>query len=196
MPYRPGPNYSLNDPFLKQRLKEVIEENCISLVVETGLNDGQSLLEFSYMADYVMGIDIDQRCIDATNERMMINNRTNYALILGDSAEKLAALPMPSIAYNNLYFLDAHWDEDDDSSTPLLAEIKAIPRGKGVIVVHDIKVPSKDFGYDVLNIRGKPEDFTYDVIKEALTDWSPTHRVEYNEQAAGCYRGVAIVYPK
>ena len=197
MPYRPGPSYAMKDVYLKEWIEYLVKMYDIQIIVETGLNDGQSFLEFSKIVPYVLGIDIDMNCIDATENLLQNNNMTNYLLLCGDSPAELRDMDFSDIYQGKiLYFLDAHWDDNGDISSPIREEIRAIPKGKGIIVLHDIKVPGKDFGYDRFNLDGEMEDFSYELIKDALTEWSPTHHIVYNIEAhEDCYRGVGVVFP-
>lgn len=185
-----GPNYALDDHFLRERLAAVIAEYYIDTVVETGLNDGQSTLAFSRMAPYVIGIDIDPACVDCTRDRLVAAGRDNYRLIVGNSPDILRAI-MPRLPVNTLFFLDAHWDDP----TPLLEEIKTIPRGQGVIVFHDFLCPGTDFGWDHVLISGVHLPMDYDLVRPELTAWSPTHRMEYATQVSASKRGWALAFP-
>ncbi len=192
MTFKPGSNYALNDTFLRARLQEVINERGIQLVVETGLNDGQSTVEFSRMAPKVIGIDWDQACIDETHHKMMVAGRMNFELILGNSPDALRSIAGRWWTADAMFFLDAHWD----GPSPILEEIREIPRNFGILVFHDIKVPGRDFGYDKVElVDGTEVDLEYDFLQKDLMDWSPMHRLEYMQQANGCYRGACIVYP-
>jgi len=46
-------------------------------------------------------------------------------------------------------------------------------------------------------VNGKKQKFDYEYIKKDLMDWSPTHRVEYNngDETSGDQRGVMFIYP-
>ena len=194
MSFKPGPNYALNDSFLRARLCGTIARRGVRLVVETGLNDGQSTVEFSRMAPKVIGVDWDPECINETARKMQAAGRENYELLCMSSPDAIRTIVANYFGGfpHTLFFLDAHWD----GPSPVLREIREIPKGKGIIVFHDIKVPGKDFGYDKVELTdGTEVDLDYNFLQDELTAWSPTHRVEYMQQSDGCYRGAAIVYP-
>jgi hypothetical protein len=187
----PGPNYALNDTFLRERVHSVIAEQNIEVVVETGLNDGQSTLEFCRMAPFVFGVDNDPRCVETTCQRLVGAGVSNYELLTGHSPDMLRAL-LPRLPDKTLYMLDAHWE----CVSPIFDEIQAVRKNTGVLLFHDIRVPGKDFGYDgVLLKTGEIKDLEYELIQADLTAWSPNHRVEFMQEANGCYRGAAFVYP-
>lgn len=191
MPISRDGKFALDDVYLRERLRQVINENGLTAVVETGLNEGRSTVYFSYMAPRVYGIDIDPVCIEEARRQLDFNNRENVTLLQGHSPDALGFLLQSLPAEKTLFFLDAHWGEP----WPLPDEIRAIPKGKGILVFHDIKVPGKDFGFDGVMYQGKVCEFTYELIKDILTEWSPTHQVEYMRVASGSYRGAAIIYP-
>lgn len=89
-----------------------------------------------------------------------------------------------------LFFLDAHWFP----YWPLLDEIAAIPRGAGIIVLHDVRVPDcPGLGFDTYH----GHELSYDYVRAALTEWSPDHCVLYNDESAeGSRRGAMVVYPR
>ena len=205
MTYLPGPNYSLNDHFFHDRLKEYIQEKNVNTVIETGLNDGQSTLAFTKIAPYVIGIDIDPNCINATRQRLDAAGATNYNLIQGDSAEVLQRI-RPTLQKQLLIFLDAHWE----CVSPLPRELTVVAdhyKDICAIILHDFKVPGyehligipgEEWGFDgVLLADGRIVDCDYDLVKPFLDRWSPVHRIEYARALApspGCRRGWAIVH--
>lgn len=199
MGYYPGPNYALDDFNLRDRLSEIVKEHNIQCVVETGLNDGQSTREFCRMlVPRVIGIDHDPKCIEATRTLLDASGWMNYELLLGHSPDKLREI-MPTLPNETIFFIDAHWDGE----CPTLDEIKAIPEGKGILVFHDFFVPGKssrdttvqEFGWDHLIINGVHRANDYELIRDDLTRWSPSHRLEYAKVVSGSKRGFCFVYP-
>lgn len=188
-----GPNHALDDTHLRNRLQQVIAERQIEYVVETGIAAGYSTLKFCQMGVHVIGIDNDPDAIQATSDTLVNGGATEFQLHIGNSADLLPIVMPP--ADKTLFFLDAHNGGGGVGYWPLPDEIRAIPKGQGVLVFHDIKVPGKDFGYDHYFHNGQAHEFEYALIKDVLTEWSPTHRIEYMDQASGSYRGAAIVYP-
>lgn len=194
MGYWPGPNYALDDFNLRNRLAEIVKEYSIEAVVETGLNDGQSTLEFCrMMVPRVIGIDHDLQCIAVTRERIQMAGWTNFELLLGHSPDKLKEI-MPSLPDNTIFFIDAHWDGE----CPTLDEIRAITPGKGILVFHDFQVPGKkeEFGWDHMIVNGVYHEMNEDFIHADLLKWSPTYRIEYAKAVSGSKRGFCFVYPQ
>jgi len=181
--------YALDDTFLKSKFHEIINQYGITTIVETGIHEGRSTLELSYMVSKVIGIEILQEAVDVTKQRLNEHNRTNVDLYVGNSPVILNQIVPTLDADKCVFFLDAHWED----YWPINDEIKTLPKNKGIIVVHDFVVPGHpELGFD--SYHNQP--FTYDFIKQSLTEWSPTHRVEYNSQANGSCRGVGFIYNK
>lgn len=181
--------YALDDTFLKAKFYEIINQYGITTVVETGIHEGRSTLELSYMVDKVIGIEILQEAVDVTKQRLLEHNRTNVDLYTGNSPEILAQIMNTLDAEKCIFFLDAHWQ----NYWPINDEIKTITKNKGIIIVHDFVVPGHpELGFD--SYHNQP--FTYEFIQQSLTEWSPTHMVEYNSQANGSFRGVGFIYNK
>ena len=198
MGYWPGPNYALDDFNLRDRLVEIIKEHGIQVVVETGLNDGQSTLAFCRMdTKYgdkisVIGIDHDPQCIEVTKRRLRTDGVLNYTLYLRHSPDCLKEL-MEYLPDETLFFIDAHWDGE----CPTLDEIRAITPGKGILVFHDFQVPGHehDFGWDHMIVNGVYYEMNEAFIRPALFEWSPTYRIEYAKAVSGSKRGFCFVYP-
>lgn len=183
-------NYALDDEFLKSKIEEIVAEYGITTIVETGVHYGQSSLEFSYMVDKVYAVDILQESIDeATRLIVTENNRKNVTFICGNSPDVLKQIKNEIDASKTIFFLDAHWWD----IWPINDEIRSLEKNEGIIIVHDFVVPDRPaFGFDTY--KGQP--FTYEFIKDALTDWCPEHFLEYNRNASGCRRGVGFIYSK
>ncbi len=181
-------NWALDDSFLKQKMEEIIREFGITTIVETGVHYGQSTLDFSKMVDNVIAIDILPESIDeATKLVITENKRENVKFICGNSPDVLKEIKNQIDASKTIFFLDAHWWD----IWPINDEIRSLEKNKGIIIVHDFLVPNRpDLGFDTY--KGQP--FTYEFIKESLTNWCPDHVLEYNTNADGCRRGVGFIY--
>ena len=161
------------DSYFVSRIQEIVKEYDIKNIVETGVDKGCSTVFFAQTVEKVYGIEILQQSIDFATSRLKDHNLDNVELIKGNSPIVLLSLMHKIDASKTLFFLDAHWQ----AYWPLLDEIDTISRRKGVIVIHDAQVPDHpEFGYDTWN--GKA--LNYDYVKEALTRWSPNHKVEYS----------------
>jgi cephalosporin hydroxylase len=176
---------------LKRRLKAIIFEHRIDTVVETGIDWGGSTRHFAEMVPLVIGIDNDRRRVESFRNEIELDGLQGIQIIHGNSPDMLQAI-VSRHGFNagrTLFFLDAHWE----AYWPLRDEINVIPRGQGIIVMHDAVVPNcPDLGFDIYN--GQP--LSYEFVADALTVWSPGHSIEYNNDTArGMRRGALIVYP-
>jgi predicted O-methyltransferase YrrM len=134
-----GGRYALDDTFLKQKIKEIVAEYNITTIVETGIHEGRSTLELSYMVDKVIGIEFLQEAVDTTKQRLSEHNRTNVDLYTGNSPEILTQIMDTLDAERCIFFLDAHWWD----YWPINDEIRCLSKNKGIIIVHDIIVPNR-----------------------------------------------------
>ena len=193
----PTERYALDDHFLRDRIAAIVNDNHIEIVVETGIAAGRSAVEFCKIAPRYIGVDIDPQCIDETAKLLAASGLKNWQLNQGDSAEVLPMLLDYLPADRTLFFLDAHGYPDPHAPWPCRDEIRAIPRGQGILAFHDFRVPGKDFGVDGYMVDGQVRDFNYDLIRDALTEWSPTHRMEYMQESDpdSSYRGVGFAFP-
>ena len=165
--------YALEDPFLRKRLEEIVAEHDVKTIVETGLDKGLSAVEFSRMAPNYIGIDINWDCVLVTKQNLTEIGAKNFVLHVGNSPDVLKTL----LADQTLFFLDAHCYRETDC--PILEEIRMIPRGKGILVFHDIWPPQRKAGGFFPLIDGVTTRFDYALIKPELSLWSPDHRIEY-----------------
>lgn len=170
-----GGRYSFEDTIMRERVRYIVKDRNIQAIVETGVFQGLSTIVLADMAPVVFAIENEDDYIPG-----ILQNYTNHnvhkkiVLCTGSSPDVLTAL-RPLLPDNTLYFLDAHWQD----YWPLLDEIRSIKKRTGVIVIHDIYVPGHpELGEYVCN--GHRLD--YDYVRDVLTEWSPTHRIEYNER--------------
>jgi len=178
------------DAYFMQRIKEIIEEYNIETIVETGVDRGSSTVFFAKNVKNVIGIEILQQSIDFATNRLKNEGFDNCQLIRGNSPIVLLDIMHKLNVEKTLFFLDAHWG----SYWPLLDEIDTISRGKGILAIHDAQVPDHpEFGFDTWNGNA----LNYDYVKDALTRWSKTHKVEYSTKHHYISpRGTMYVFPK
>lgn len=186
------PICALMDAKLKDRLAATIARLGITTVVETGIDKGGSTFLFSTMVPRVIGIDNDPNKVEIVVQMLSAEGVTNVHLLQMDSPTALRMLVSGNTieVRQTLFFLDAHWQ----AYWPLKDEIRAIPRGQGVLVMHDARVPGcPDLGVDEYD----GQELSYEYLQDVLTEWSPAHVVEYNDDSAEWpRRGVMFVYPE
>lgn len=185
---------AMDDDVFRERMRGIIVERGITVVVETGIGKGWSTIALSKMASLVFGIDNDFYYLQEANKNIQERCCNNVILMAGCSPDVLAVLK-PALPDSTLYFLDAHWQR----YWPLRDEIKAIRPGAGIIVMHDFEVPGHpELGFDQYPMVNGWQALNYEYVRKSLTAWSLTHRVEYNERSEGTEfpRGVAYVFPR
>lgn len=189
--------YALEDRFFRWRIEQLVAERGITTIIETGLDKGFSAVILAGMVENYIGIDIDRAAFEATEQRLVAAGRFHKThLVLGDSAQYLPIITKTiADAARTIFFLDAHCFGDTDC--PILDEIRAIPRGNGIIVFHDIWVPERAAGGFSPLINGNPVRFDYDFLLKELSAWSPVHRIEYLAQyETDLAPGVMFAYPR
>jgi hypothetical protein len=187
-----NPEYgdTMMDLVFAQRVKEIIDEYKITTWFETGVDVGTTALTVTKMVENWIGAEIRPGTCERVAKRFADNNVTNIEIINGNSSVVLLNKMHTLDAEHTIFYLDAHWG----AYWPLLDEIDTISRGKGVIIIHDFQVPGHpELGW--MEHDGKI--LNYDYVKDALTRWSPTHRIEYNSEAKYIHpRGILYVFPK
>lgn len=181
---------ALDDTIMHNRIKQIVEECSIKVIVETGIYHGLSTIMLADMVPLVYAVDNNPNNIAISFTNIFNAGKANIAMCWGNSPNVLTTL-MPHLPDETLFILDAHWE----AYWPLLDEIDAIHREDGIIVVHDMQVPEHpELGYDAYG----GQVLCYDYLKNTLTNWSPSHRIEYNEKSEGTLlpRGVAYIFPR
>lgn len=173
------------DSILHDKFKQLIEDNEIEVVIETGTYHGKSTKAFADMGVEVYSVDSNETYLNIAKDYLQgVANLT-----LGNSPDFLMQL-LPTIKDKKiLMFLDAHWEHH----CPLIDELKAIAECgvKPIIAIHDFKVPNKDFGYDVYH----GQDFEWDWIAPTVATIYDKFTHYYNTEAEGAKRGVVFIEP-
>lgn len=191
------------DPYAVDKFKELVKEFDIKTVVETGTYKADGTVQFAEIVDNTVSIEIVRE-----HFQFSVNRFHELGYMIKESQPDLVYLEKegrrvwlfrgnsPGVIRNIIkgleepicFCLDAHWLE----YWPLKDEIRAIkPRPNSLIIIHDIRVPGKDFGYDIWP-SGVNE---YETIKDDLAYLNPGYKIFYNEKAAGDYQGILYAVP-
>jgi len=177
------------DLLFAKRVREITEEYNITTFVETGVDKASTAMTASKICQRYIGVEKSYDSCTLARKRFADAGITNAEIIQGNSPVVLLDIMHTLDVEHTIFFLDAHWG----AYWPLLDEIDTISRGKGVIIIHDFQVPGHpelgwmEHGGKILN---------YDYVKDALTRWSPTHRIEYNTEALHLHlRGIMYIFP-
>lgn len=179
------------DSFIHNELKQLIDKHNVKTIVETGSYHGFTTLRLAEFGLKTLTVEADPN-----NYRIASKNIGNKAHVhFGDSVKFLNHI-VKTLEGTTLFYLDAHWGD----VCPLLQELKELEAlaEKPIIVIHDFKVPGKDFGFDSYN----GQEYTLDWITEGLNAVYGAFKkpysfsFHYNEQADGAKRGVIYIYPE
>ena len=179
------------DTFIPVRFLQLAKQFNCKTAVETGTYHGDTTVFLAENFNKVLTIECNNSYLTVAKSKVKSNN---VQFVLG-STERVAVELFDGLPKDEscIFFLDAHWG----GYCPLLDELDAIAKtrsGKDVILIHDFKVPGKNFGYDVYN----GQDFDFAWIKPKLDDiyGESGYAYEYNEEANGSNRGVIYIYRK
>ena len=198
-----------SDSYATETFARLVKDYSVRTVVETGTYRGDSTIRFLDFVNDVITMDILPMCVGWTAGRLseqgfvleddtfpkplpgkflyMRKNDKRVRLYVGNSPEIIRSI-IERLSEPLLFFLDAHWF----NYWPLKDEIRAIkPRPNSVIIVHDILVPGKDFGFD----RYADQPCDYNLIREDLNYVNNIYKIYYNKEAAGEYRGILYAVP-
>ncbi len=134
------------DPLLTERVVRYHNRYRFVCAVETGTYKGNTTVGLAKLFPKVITIEADPELYEQTKPRFV--HYPNVAPLLGNSAELLREI-MPRLSYPLFVYLDAHWGE----YWPLPDELSlllAVKQPK-LIMIHDFKVPGREFGYDSYN---------------------------------------------
>jgi len=180
-----------SDEIMARRIKELIKQFDINLVIEGGTYLGGTARRFALMCKEVATIEVNLEYF--TRAEKTLEACHNVQQFFGSTVEVLPELLEVHKDKNILFFSDAHWQEFN----PMLAELEIIQHSelKPVIAIHDFKVPGHpELGFDTYG----------DIVYE--WDWiAPSiekiygvdgYVKEYNSQAEGAKRGIVYIMPK
>jgi len=176
------------DTFLWAEIEKLVKEHKIETIVETGTYLGNTAKKFATIAD-VITCEVKREHFDEAMKNLA--TVPNALVFFGNSVDVLSENAGLFKNKRVLFFLDAHWYD----YCPLLDELKLIETMgmKPIVVIHDFKVPGKDFGYD----RYRGQDFEWSLIdyqvrkiygKDGFTYY-------YNENSDGPRRGAIFILP-
>ena len=179
------------DNIMAERIKRLIKEHGIDLIIEFGTYLGGTARRLSMMCKEVATIEINLEHFTRAQKTLELCHNTQ--MFFGSSVEILPELLEIHKNKNILLWIDSHWE----SNNPLLAELEIIQHSgiKPIICIHDFKVP------------GHPE-LGFDTYKDIVYEWpwieKSIERIygvdgyvkEYNSLAEGAKRGIIYITPK
>lgn len=180
-----------SDSIMAARVKQLIKDHNINLVIELGSYLGATARRFALMCERVITIEINLG--HYTRAKQLLEPCKNVQMFFGDTVEVLPDL-LPIVKDSRiLMWVDSHWT----SNNPLLAELEIIHQSgiKPIICVHDFLVPGHpELGYDTYG----PIVYEWDWIAPSIEKIYGVdgYVKEYNSQAEGAKRGIVYIMPK
>lgn len=179
-------NAFCGDVYLEAEVRSLVECFAVRSIIETGTYDGRTTTALASMGVPVHTIEIDPAW--AEEARSVLAPLASVTQHVGDSRvvirRIIGTMPRPT-----LYYLDAHWGEDN----PLLGELQVITEcdPSPIIILHDFRVPGADFGYDEYGGQAYEFEWVERILKRIRSPWT----YYYNTRATGHARGVLFVIP-
>lgn len=169
------------DSFVKDEILKLKYDFNIKTALETGSQFGSSLRWFMDSFDNAFGCEPNKNFFDICLQK-------NLILYNEDSITFLNRFKHEN---NILIFIDSHWEGNPcplKDELTLISEFDTLP----VIVIHDFKVPGKDFGFDTYDY-----ELCFEEIEPYLQKIYPKgFDYHYNTETNGANRGIIYIYPK
>jgi len=172
------------DQFLVDKVVDYHRRFNFRCAVETGTFEGNTTVGLAKLFPQVYTIEINERFFHAVTPRL--NKYPNITQLLGRSPEQLTTI-LNQLSFPLFAFLDAHWHED----WPLreeLAILLAIKQPK-LIMIHDFKVPGRNFGYDAY----LGNECSLDYIGGLLPHNECTYTFNHQTSPVSANRGVLFI---
>lgn len=158
----------------------------ISTVIETGTFYANTTKWLAQHFDKVYTCEVHAQTYDIAKKQLEGYANVHHML---EGSQTWLPKVLAKVDGPVLVFLDAHWFEN-----PLLMELDAIGKsGKQVItVIHDFKVPGKNFGFDTYPGITYDWDYIKDAVEQA---YGGQYVTSYNQVATGAKRGAIFIEP-
>jgi hypothetical protein len=187
------PGYELNgqvpfegDTYIGLEILKLRDKFKLKNCIETGTQFGSTTNSLCEIFEKVVSIEADPKYLNIAIGKVKHDNVT---FVEAKSEEALKDINID----NSLYFLDAHGC--NVGGCPLKKELEIIAGKKHkntCIVIHDFKVPDKDFGFDAYDY-----ELCFEEIESYLKDiYKKGFDYHYNEEADGAKRGIIYIYPR
>jgi hypothetical protein len=182
------------DNYILEEVKRLIKVFKIRTIFETGTYEGKTTAELAKLGIPVISSEINTTYLQYANSLLSKNPELiKFIKLVSGNSPDVINDNIQEYDWPILFFLDAHWY----NYNPLLDELRIISEHRCktcVIIIHDFKVPDKDFGYDKF-----PDGSPYEWSKiEKYVDniyGKGKYKYYYNDKAEGSYRGVVYITP-
>jgi predicted O-methyltransferase YrrM len=161
-----------SDFYVMYEVKYLIDQVNIKYGIETGTYKGSTSLFLSQVLSKVYTVEINDNYFnEAKNnfEKLKLNNIHQYKGSSDKVFETLLPIVKKELDENKekyvLFYLDAHWND----YWPLLDELDLISKyfsDRAIIIIDDIQVPNKPFGFDYYKNQPNNFDFVKDKVEK------------------------------
>ena len=172
------------DPLLVERFVRYHSKYRFACAVETGTFKGHTTVGLARLIPKVFTVEIDPVLHEQVQPRFSCY--PNITSLLGNSPDVLKKI-QPQLAYPLFAYLDAHWE----GYWPLRDELRLLFALKQpqLIMIHDFRVPGRDFGFDSYQGSACDLDFLGDILPHGVC------RYAFNDRTAAqsANRGVLFI---
>ena len=184
---------ALEDNFVYQEFKNLINRFNIKKIIETGTYYGWSTMKLAEFGIDVTTIEYSKENHSIANDNFSKSNFLNIKSMLGSSPDVLKEI-LTEEDNDIILFLDAHWYD----YWPIHDELRVCieKKIKPVIIIHDFFVPDENgnakFGFDKYGEQSL--DFNY--IKNFLIEiyGENNYDYHYNNESDNVGQGLIYIY--
>lgn len=179
------------DNFVCEQVLKLKEQFGLTLAVETGTFEGDTTSWLASQFDQVITMESNPEYFRKLP--LEIKTHRHILSVQMDSAKGITAYRDLITKHGDkvFFFLDAHWGPYWPCPDELLAIAEMGLRP--VILIHDVQVPGKPFGYDEHD--GQPYSYERLIDQIEAIYGANQYRHYYNEKAAGACRGCLYIIP-
>ena len=159
------------DPLLTERVVQYHARYRFNCAVETGTFKGHTTVGLAKLFPRVFTVELDPALHEETRARF--SGYSNITALLGHSPDVLERI-LPELTYPLFAYLDAHWGDP----WPLRDELSillAVKQPK-LIMIHDFRVPGRDFGFDEYQGQACGLDYVGDLLPHDECRYGFNHR--------------------
>lgn len=188
--YKKYPDSFNHDTFLQRMFTEYFLKHRPDMIIETGTCFGKTTELLAQHGVPVWSTEINDEYYRTSCN--LLNKYSNVKVLLGDSEKSLQDKFYELKNQKIFFYLDSHFNNDQilERELELIAKLSVKP----IILIHDWKVPDKDFGYDKWDEHEYSTEFYINYFNKIYGKGKFT--ITYNEQANGARRGVILLEPK
>ncbi len=186
---------ALEDNFVYQEFKKLINKFNIKKIIETGTYYGWSTIKLAEFGIEVVTIESSKDNYNIAIENFSKTNFSNIKGLLGNSPDILRKI-LSNEDNNIILFLDAHWY----NYWPIHDELRVCieKKIKPVIIIHDFFVPDESgnakFGFD----KYEQQSLDLNYIKSFLNEiyGEDNYEYYYNSESDNVGQGVIYIHKK